>query len=423
MKLYGKIQFLLPVLYLFAKYASGLYTNVKEIKTVDSLSEFDELLNSQKKCLVQFYATWCRVSRGFSNDFINIAKTVKDDILVVAIKNEDIINKYKIQTYPNIQLFFTNDKNEKHIEQFDGNYKIKDVVSFIYDNIKNYRLKELNIDVGKKDNSNKKNKKSKNSGKVITLNDSNFDQNVLKDDDNVWFVFFYAPWCGHSKPIHPMFDELAKKTSHLKNARIAKIDATVEHRTAQTYEIKHYPSFRLFPSGNKKPHTAIDYNESRTVNDLYQFFLKYYKEKKEIIQLTSQSVFDEHCENDVCLLAILPSKEDLEPSSLKSYIQILSSVIKDVNHLPVTLMWTHAGDQLDIVQRLNLTFGFPTVIAISFSKNVYSILKGNYSEQSIKNFVIQMMTGKSSVDNLVPFKVNNVPKVDLNNMNEHNSEL
>ncbi|SOV15888.1 protein disulfide isomerase [Plasmodium sp. gorilla clade G2] len=423
MKGYNYLFLFVSLILVFIKSSFGLYTNVPEIETVDDPKRLEELLSLKKVYLVQFYATWCRVSRGFSNDFINIAKTLKDDVKFIAIKNENILNEYKITEYPTMQLIFGNENNtKKEVEKFDGKYKIKDVVSFIYEGIKNYRLKELNIDTSKK-SSYKKKSKGKNNGKVIILNDSNFDQNVIQNDDNVWFVFFYAPWCGHSKPIHPMFDELAKKVAHLKNAKIAKIDATVEQRTAQTYQINHYPSFRLFPSGNKKPHTAIDYNDSRTVDDLHHFFLKYYVEKKELIQLTSQQVFDEFCEKDVCLLALLPNKEDTEPSYFKSYVHILSNVIKDVNHLPVTLLWTQAGDQLDIVQKLNLTFGFPTVIALSFSKNVFSILKGNYSEQSIKNFITQMMMGKSSVDNLVPFKVKNVPKFSFNSSNDINTEL
>ncbi|ANQ08323.1 Protein disulfide isomerase [Plasmodium coatneyi] len=322
------------------RHALGLYSNVKEIKTVEGPKEFEELLSSKKVCLVQFYATWCRASRGFANDFTSIAKTIKDDITILAVKNEDIINQYKIETYPSIHVFFAND-SKKNMEKFDGNYKIKEVVSFVYDSIKKHRLKELNIDL---DDMNKSSYKKK-----------------------------------------------GKKKKRWKR--------------------------------KKKSHSAIEYNDSRTVEDMYQFFLKYYSEKKEVIQLTSQQVFDEYCEKDVCLLAILPNKEDTELSYFKSYVQILTNVIKDVSTLPVTFLWTQAGDQLDIVQKLNLTFGFPTVIAISFSKNVYSILKGNYSEQSIRNFITQMMMGKSSVDNLVPFTVKTVPKFSFTNAEEANSEL
>uniref|UniRef100_A0A8C9I5T5 protein disulfide-isomerase n=1 Tax=Piliocolobus tephrosceles TaxID=591936 RepID=A0A8C9I5T5_9PRIM len=241
-----------------------------------------------------------------------------------------------------------------------------------------------------------------------------------------FFFFFYAPWCGYSKPIHPIFDDLAKKVSHLKNLKIAKIDATVEHISAQKYKLTGYPSFRFFPAGNKKSHTALDYNQGRTLDDFYKFLLNHYSEKKKLIQLTSKQVLDEHCETGICILAILPNMQDVTDYYFISYINTLNDVIKDISDLPVTLLWTPAGDQLDIVNKLNLSYGFPTVIAISFSKNVFATLIGNYSKESIKKFITQMMIGKASVYTLTTFTVKTVSKIDLDMMQRkygNNSDL
>lgn len=400
----------------FCPSSFGLYKDVAEIETVDTSSRLDQLLQSNKIYIVQFYAPWCRVSRGFSSDFVQIAKTLKDDFTFLAVKNEDLINRYKVTSFPSIQMFFTKDHPDKvHVKKFDGNYKIKDVVSFIFESLKNYRLQELNIDVSEKINKSayRNTSAANNNGKVIVLTDNDMERRVLKSDEEFWFIFFYAPWCGHSKPIHPIFDKLAQKVADMKHVKIAKIDATTEKSSASRYNITHFPTFRYYLQGTKNASNSIEYKGGRTVDDFYQFIVQHYKEKKNLVQIVSQEQYDELCEKGVCLLALLPSLRDVSEKEFYSYIDILKKVLDNITDLPVTVSWLIATDQLNLIQKLNLNFGFPSVIAVNISKNVYSILKGNFSEQSIKNFIIEMMTGKAMVDNLVSFTINKTENMKL----------
>jgi protein disulfide-isomerase A6 len=44
---------------------------------------------------------------------------------------------------------------------------------------------------------------------VVNLSGASFDDQVIGSDD-LWFVEFYAPWCGHCKALKPEYEQAAK---------------------------------------------------------------------------------------------------------------------------------------------------------------------------------------------------------------------
>ena len=42
--------------------------------------------------------------------------------------------------------------------------------------------------------------------KVIKLDESNFDNMVMSDDQNMWMVSFYADWCPYCQPFSPEYE-------------------------------------------------------------------------------------------------------------------------------------------------------------------------------------------------------------------------
>ena len=44
---------------------------------------------------------------------------------------------------------------------------------------------------------------------MINLTDGSFDSEVTESDE-LWFVEFYAPWCGHCKNLKPEYIDAAK---------------------------------------------------------------------------------------------------------------------------------------------------------------------------------------------------------------------
>ena len=49
--------------------------------------------------------------------------------------------------------------------------------------------------------------------KTIFLTDKTFDNIVQNGNNDNWFVMFYAPWCGHCKRLHPIWEEIANNLS------------------------------------------------------------------------------------------------------------------------------------------------------------------------------------------------------------------
>lgn len=45
---------------------------------------------------------------------------------------------------------------------------------------------------------------------TVTLTSSNFDKQVMRSKD-LWFVYFYAPWCTHCKALEPQWKRVAEK--------------------------------------------------------------------------------------------------------------------------------------------------------------------------------------------------------------------
>jgi thioredoxin 1 len=81
----------------------------------------------------------------------------------------------------------------------------------------------------------------------ISLNSSNFDQEVLKSDVPV-LVDFWAEWCGPCKMMGPILEELAENMAD-QPVKIAKCNVDENSELAEKYEIMSIPAFKIFKNG------------------------------------------------------------------------------------------------------------------------------------------------------------------------------
>ena len=79
----------------------------------------------------------------------------------------------------------------------------------------------------------------------------------MKSKD-IWIVEFYAPWCGHCKALEPEFERAAKMLKG--QVKLAKVDATVEQELGARFNVKGYPTIKVFDYGEGKSYkSAYDY--------------------------------------------------------------------------------------------------------------------------------------------------------------------
>jgi thioredoxin 1 len=81
---------------------------------------------------------------------------------------------------------------------------------------------------------------------ALAVNDSNFDEVVLKSDKPV-LVDFWAEWCGPCRMIAPIIEEISKEFSE--RALIVKCDVDNSPGVAAKFGIRNIPTVLYFKDG------------------------------------------------------------------------------------------------------------------------------------------------------------------------------
>lgn len=81
---------------------------------------------------------------------------------------------------------------------------------------------------------------------VHTVNDLNFDEEVLKSDVPV-LVDFTAVWCGPCKQVGPLVDQIADE--YVGRVKVTKLDIDESPGTAQKFGIRGVPTLLVIKGG------------------------------------------------------------------------------------------------------------------------------------------------------------------------------
>ena len=110
------------------------------------------------------------------------------------------------------------------------------------------------------------------SHEVTEFTFESFQKSVLLDESSVnWVIVFYADWCGHCVSFAPQYIELAEAFKNSDHVQFGAIDCAADIMTqiqtenvCRVYDIKSYPTIRLFRHGKNERDLPRGIEELRT---------------------------------------------------------------------------------------------------------------------------------------------------------------
>ncbi|TMW51263.1 hypothetical protein DOY81_003649 [Sarcophaga bullata] len=108
---------------------------------------------------------------------------------------------------------------------------------------------------------------------ITELTPSNFDRLVVQDDA-IWVVEFFAPWCGHCQSLVPEYKKLAKAVKGV--IKVGSVNADEHQSLGGQYGVRGFPTIKIFGVNKRSP---TDYNGQRTAKAIAEAALAEAKKK------------------------------------------------------------------------------------------------------------------------------------------------
>ncbi|OWF51690.1 protein disulfide-isomerase A6-like [Mizuhopecten yessoensis] len=384
--------------------AAALYSSGDGVVQLTPANFDKEVMNSDELWIIEFYAPWCGHCKSLAPEWKKAAKALKGVVKIAAVDADahgQLGGRFSVQGFPTIKVFGVN-KNKP--EDYQGGRTADAIVNAAMSKVKamvNDRMSGRGGGSGGSGGGSK----SGDPKDVIELTDGNFQELVLESDD-LWLVEFFAPWCGHCKNLAPEWQSAASQMKG--KVKFGAVDATVHTVYASRYEVRGYPTIKMFQKGEVR-----EYDGGRTASDIVAWATDKAAANippPEVYQLTSEDVMKQNCQKQqICVFAVLPHILDCQADCRNNYISTLKRLGEKFKKNQWGWVWAEAAAQPEIEKALGMGgFGYPAMVALNSRKNLYVILKGPFSENGINEFLRDLSYGKGSS---VPMRDNALPKV------------
>lgn len=383
-----------------AMYSSGPVTELTP-------STFDTKLKSGI-WLVEFYAPWCGHCQQLKPEYLKLAKGLGDVVNVAAVnadEHKELAQRYSIQGFPTIKLMYVDGSGKIKSIAYNGGRTSADMATWTMSQASKIVMSRLGAKSSSKSGGSTSGFYA--GSDVIDLTDSNFHSMVTKSDD-MWFVEFYAPWCGHCKNLKPHWVGLAKSVKG--KVKVGAVDCTQHQQTCSEFGVQGFPTVKFFGENKERPE---DYNGPREESDLVNFASDKWSRAQpppEVRELTDATVWEDHCTGDgkdtqgkqLCLVAFLPHILDSKAKGRNAHISMLQEIALLYKERPFSWFWAEGGSQPSLEQTVGVGgYGYPAFVALNPSKEKFASLKGGFEKDHVKEFMDNVRRGQEPV---VPIK-------------------
>uniref|UniRef100_A0A1A8H330 Protein disulfide-isomerase A6 n=1 Tax=Nothobranchius korthausae TaxID=1143690 RepID=A0A1A8H330_9TELE len=359
-----------------------------------------EVIQSDSLWLVEFYAPWCGHCQSLAPEWKKAATALKGIVKVGAVdadQHKSLGGQYGVRGFPTIKIFGAN-KNKP--EEYQGGRSSQAIVDGAMNALRTLVKERLS---GKSGGSGY----SKQSGAgdkkdVIELTDDNFDKLVLESGD-VWMVEFFAPWCGHCKNLEPEWTAAATAVKEQTKGKVhlGAVDATVHQGLASRYEIRGFPTIKIFRKGEEPE----DYQGGRSRGDIIEKALDLFSDNAappELLEILNEDILKNTCEDSqLCIIGVLPHILDTGAAGRNGYLEVMMKMAEKYKKKSWGWLWTEAGAQMELEASLGIGgFGYPAMAAINARKMKFALLRGSFSETGIHEFLRELSVGRGSTATL-----------------------
>jgi len=338
--------------------------------------------------LAEFYAPWCGHCKNLAPEWKKAATALKPKgiklVAVDATVHGGLASKYGVQGYPTIKVFAKGAKGEP--TDFQGPRDSDGIIAAAL---------QLNGEKAPEPEPTS----------VIDLTEANFDEQVLNSHD-LWFVEFYAPWCGHCKSLAPHWRTAANQLDG--RVKVAALDATVHKAIADRYKVTGFPTIKIFGLDKTNPEVYEGARTSVAIVAAAEGALKEMQTPpRAVVQLTSDAVLHEQCATELCLVAFLPHILDSGLEGRQAYLNIFVDEAKKAKKQNLGFVWSEAAAQSALESALEVgEANYPSLQALSIKKGLRIPFQSAFSAEGVAEFVKRVAAGKAA-----PVKVKSLPKL------------